>query len=355
MISLYRKLSFYSLLLFSGQIYCADFTAEIDGDNITWLNAIQINGYLTTAIWHNPGGLPPTIEWSGGSFLTEPPSDVNLTSASGESVNIPISIAGMEYKLSNAKSFDRTGEVPPSINPCRGGSYTFNTSSGVKVFGTKCVSPISFVGSEAYTPFHFARPLIEIDKTELLTKFRDANVSRGTYYGVVFFTPAYVYKSQGGAWTYRQFNSVPLSINIIYEPAFLDTVTVSGDKKLKTSYNEATNYMSGEATVNIIANGFFSSGLRMSLSKIRSEEDYALKHNDPNIDSIIPYTIKCNKCEGGPLLVKDGKLLNGSSTIIPGRSRQIKFDLGVSFSVDQRKIENGPHSDTVQLTFEVNL
>ncbi|TNZ86773.1 hypothetical protein CGK40_24315, partial [Vibrio parahaemolyticus] len=225
MTSRLKKLLLCSVCLLSPVTHALTLNAKLTGEELVWKNGMRVEEYLTSTNWQILGGLAPTMEWAPGSFMAAPPTEITLSNGT-DSVTVPMEVSGMQYGLgAAADKFPSQGPTPSGAT-CA--NYRLRPATA-SVIGAGCVAGSAYKGSTLYTPFQFARPLVTFDEAALISAFRAAGLPEGTYSGTIATSPFYMYRSQGGAWTYRQFGPVPLSVQIRYVPAFLTNVQVLGN------------------------------------------------------------------------------------------------------------------------------
>lgn len=361
MINLLKKLLICSLCLIGWSAQALTLSAKLTGEELFWQNGMRVSDYLTSTNWQVMGALAPTMEWSPGTFMSTSvgsgTGEVLLKDALGYEVPVQLEVSGMQYGLGAAAD-----KFSPQNNSTRGSRI--NTCSDSQLgpavayaIGSDCQAERTYQSTVPFTPFQFARPLITLNDEALKKAFTDAKVPQGTYSGHVMVAPFYMYRSQGGAWTYRQFGPVPVTLQIHYIPALLSSVRIIGSGEMKPHYDTINNSVSGKARFEVIAQG---SGLTSGL-KLTFEDDgdgaFELKHSDTLFkNSVIPYSLRCRKCDT-PDIITDGVLnVSSDGTIVSdGSERGLVFQLVASFEAQVDDVETGPYSDKVVVMFEENL
>ncbi|QKS98627.1 hypothetical protein HUO05_25840 (plasmid) [Vibrio alginolyticus] len=345
MISRLKKLLLCSLCLLSPMTQALTLNARLMGDELVWQNGMRVEGALTSTNWQILGGLAPTTEWAPGTFLAAPPTEMTLSNGA-HSVTIPVEVKGMQYGLGAAAD-----KFPDQVTTPSGGSCdSFRLQPAIaSVVGSGCVADNAYQGTTLYTPFQFARPLVAFDDAALVNAFRAASLPEGTYIGTIVTSPFYMYRSQGGAWTYRQFGPTPLSVQIRYVPAFLTNVQVLGNGVMTPTYDTVNYSVSGDTTFKVQATGLFTSGVKLTFE----ERAYELKHFD--LDKRIAYNVTCPAC-ADTNIVQDGILkLASHETTVPGSGSFVAFDLLVHFDASASEVETGHYVDSMVVYFEENL
>jgi hypothetical protein len=352
MINLLKKLLICSLCLVGWSAQALTLSAKLTGQELFWQNGMRVSGYLTSTNWQVMGNLPPTMEWSPGTFMPAPGTSVVLEDALGNQVTVPLEVSGMHYGLgAAADKFSPQGSTPGSGTTCS----TYQLQSAVALaIGSGCVAGNAYQSTVHFTPFQFARPLITLNDADLTSAFAAAKVPQGTYSGHVMVAPFYMYRSQGGAWTYRQFGPVPVTLQIHYIPAFLTGVTIIGDGVMAPDYDTTNHSVSGETRFVVTARGGFTSGLKLSFDD-NGDGAYELKHSDTSLNSAIPYSLRCPSC-ADPDVITDGALqLSNGETTVSGSGSLLVFDLLASFEAQADDVETGHYFDQVVVYFEENL
>ncbi len=347
MTSRLKKLLLCSVCLLSPMTQALTLNARLTGEELVWQNGMRVEGYLTSTNWQVLGGLAPTTEWAPGTFMAAPPTEMTLSNGT-DSVTIPVVVSGMQYGLGAAADKFPDQTTTPGGVSCGTGNFQLQTAVAAAI-GSGCVAGNAYQGSTRYTPFQFARPLVTFDDAALISAFRAASLPEGTYSGTIATSPFYMYRSQGGAWTYRQFGPTPLSVQIRYVPAFLSNVQVLGNGIMTPTYDTVSYSVSGDTAFKIQAAGLFTSGVKLTFE----ERTYELVHSD--VDSRIAYDVTCPACTDTNI-VQDGALqLTSRETTVPGSGSFVAFDLLVHFDAAASEVETGRYADSMVVYFEENL
>ncbi|MCR9352119.1 hypothetical protein [Vibrio alginolyticus] len=345
MISRLKNLLLCSVCLLSPVTHALTLNARLTGEELVWQNGMRVEGYLTSTNWQILGGLAPTKEWAPGTFMAAPPTEMTLSSGT-DSVKVPIEVSGMQYGLGAAADKFPEQMPAPGGMPCS--TFQLQPATAL-VIGSGCAAGNAYQGATLYTPFQFARPLVTFDDAALVRAFRTASLPEGTYSGTIVTSPFYMYRSQGGAWTYRQFGPMPISVQIRYAPAFLTNVQVFGNGVMTPTYDNVSYSVSGDTTFKVQATGLFTSGVKLTFE----ERAYELEHSD--MDSRIAYDVTCPAC-ANTSIVEDGALqLSSRETTVPGSGSIVAFDLLVHFDAAASEVETGRYSDSMVVYFEENL
>ncbi|HGZ7315121.1 TPA: hypothetical protein ACOL2D_004554 [Vibrio parahaemolyticus] len=351
MTSRLKKLLLCSVCLLSPMTQALTLNARLTGEELVWQNGMRVEGYLTSTNWQILGGLAPTTEWAPGTFMAAPPTEMVLSNGT-DSVTVPVEVSGMQYGLGAAADKFPDQITTPSGVSCDAGNFQLQTAVAAAI-GSGCVAGNAYQGSTLYTPFQFARPLVTFDDAALISAFRAASLPEGTYSGTIATSPFYMYRSQGGAWTYRQFGPTPLSVQIHYVPAFLTNVQVLGNGLMTPTYDTVDYTVSGDTAFKVQATGLFTSGVKLTFE---TDRVYTLKlAHSGVVSSAIAYDVTCPACSDTSI-VQDGALqLATGETIVPGSGSFVAFDLLVHFDAAASEVETGRYMDSMVVYFEENL
>ncbi|EGQ8057180.1 hypothetical protein HPX47_004638 [Vibrio alginolyticus] len=312
---------------------------------------------VTMSNWQVMDGLQPTTEWAPGTFLGAPSSAVTLTNAlGGDTVSVDIDIVGLQYNLGDVAG--RFSETGISLGK---GCETSEYDGGVfTIMGSNCVGNV-MRSSAMLTPFHFVRPIIELDKTAIIDAFHDAKASSGQYIGTTMVRPFYVFKTPTGSLTYRHGVAIPITFSFRYEASSLESLQVQGDGMMYPTYDNVKHTVSGATKYRVTAKGFFSNGLKMTFSSADGDA-YQLNYTeDTSVKSThtpIPYSVFCRQCTV-PTVVKDGvmQMPDSEATANVGTiSDVIEVNFDVLFhDIEAKDVETGAYRGSFTVLFEENL
>ena len=343
-----------ALLTLPATSFAATLNGQLIGDQLRWSNGMERGGDMVVLTnWTPMNGLQPTQEWTPGTFIGTPPPTLTL-SQGADSVDVPIKVAGVEYGLGQASSvFTQTGSPIPGYTTC--GEST-QTPSVATLIGSNCVASQSYLSeTKTYTPFQFVRPILEVDEAVLIANFRERSLPSGQYTGTVYVRPVYAFRSPTGSWTYRNALSVPITVSIRYEAANLQDIRIIGDGVIDPQYDTTNHQVSGETFFRIIANGFFTEGLKMTIEP-GEDGKYELEHTNASLGRVIPYSISCDACEDKNIVVDGNAQLSDGMTHIPGEGNNITYSLRVHYDkVTADSIDTGDYNDSFVAYFEENL
>ncbi|CAK6712239.1 conserved exported hypothetical protein [Vibrio harveyi] len=348
-------LSLFVLLMLQPCATATTISGQVKGDRLTWLNAYNQNGYLTSTNWQPLSGLQPTTEWVPGTFLGQSASTITLRNEeTGESLALGFQVLGIQYNLGKASGhFNSSEPVKGSYKVCE----TMVDEGGIITLADMgkgfCINKNTYEAATAFTPFQFARPLMKT--SEIAQALRTAGVSSGQYTGSIMVRPAYGFRSPTGSWTYRSTNGVPITLSIRYEAANLANIEVSGSGAIPAKYNQKKLTVSGQAGYLITAHGFFANGLKLSFPENESDS-FNLTHIDEGDAKPIPYSIDCSACEDTSL-VSNGKLsLLSRETVVNGTGNTISLMLNVHYdNIPADDLTTGNYNDQFTVYFEENL
>ncbi|WP_254230170.1 hypothetical protein [Vibrio coralliilyticus] len=354
--SLFKSaLSLFGCLLLLPCANATTISGIVKGDRLTWLNAYNQSGYLTSTNWQPLVGLQPTTEWVPGTFLGQSVSTLRLmNSETGESVDLCFQVLGIQYNLGKASAYFKDSEsVNGGYKVCEmaideGGVVTLaDTGRGF------CINANTYKAATAITPFQFARPLIKT--SGIAQALRAAGVSSGHYTGAVMVRPAYGFRSPTGSWTYRSTTGVPVTLSIRYEAANLANIEVSGSGIMPAKYDQKKLSASGQTDYLITAHGFFTNGLKLSFPE-NEADSFNLAYADEGSAKPIPYSIDCNACEDTSL-VSNGQLnLANRETVVSGSGDTVSLMLNVHYdNIPADDLTTGNYYDQFTVYFEENL
>lgn len=346
---LYRNLVILTIATWQSVAAAATLNGELEGDRVRWTNGQETGSYITLSNWKPMSGLKPTSEWVPGTFLLPPTTNLILTGPGGD-VNVSMTVAGLEYELGQAsEKFTTRGTPLAALGQC---TTSQQVGSLAKVYGESCVAGESYRTSSTgvlHTPFQFVRPILQLDSTELVQAFRDAQVAGGVYTGMIPINPVYYFKSPTGTWTYQQ-ASVPMMVSISYIPASLDHVQVSGMGVIEPQYDTVNHQVSGETFFDITATGVFPQGVNLSLDNKVYEMDF-------ETDEVrsIPYSISCVGGCNDSELVKEG-IPSVLETSVIGGENTVSFQLRVHYdNITAAEVETGQYRGEFVIYIEESL
>ncbi|MCW8335439.1 hypothetical protein [Vibrio paucivorans] len=334
-------------------VNAATLNGVIEGQSLRWQNAQQQGEWLTLTNWQPISGIEPTSEWIPGTFMTQPGSEIILSNSNGEQVQIPFTVAGLEYGLGQAA--DVFSLVP---NGYLGGAVCADSelsATSAKVVGAQCVANQAYKTASSslmYTPYQFVRPIYETNSEDIIAAFRDAGVGSGQYVGTTMVSPAYMFKSPTGTWTYRQASSVPMTVSLRYIAANLESVEVQGDGIIEPTYDTVNYTVSGETYFHVTAKGNFVQGVKLSFDDV----DYSM---EAGIDEALPlpYSISCIECEDTNV-VNEGvlQLHDGETVVGKEQNESVSFKLRVHYDdVAGDRLETGQYRGEFNVYFEAAL
>ncbi|WP_340642460.1 hypothetical protein [Photobacterium damselae] len=248
--------------------HAAEIAGNIKGEHLKWISASTNSSHLTPSLWDISMNLPPAHQLVLGGPDNTAPQTIRLRSNEGVSVNVPITLAGMQYELaSNIK-----------VDSISGGTSSSDAKVGdkrVTVIG-RGVSNQIITLAQTETPFTHYRPIVNsIEQQKWLKAFRDANAPKGSYRGSIVVKVPYDYYREG----IRIRNTLVLSLTVLleYAPAMLFDVNVSHDDVITPRYyGYPQTKVGGETTYTITATGFLPNGVLVGLQS-NNKPDYRLE------------------------------------------------------------------------------
>lgn len=347
---LYKAIGLAALFGFHSLVNAATLNGVLEGGELRWTNGQLQGDYIALTNWTPMNnGLVPTDEWVPGTFLGTPASTITFSGPGGD-VSVSMTVAGLNYALGqSSQHFTERGDPMPGLSPCS----ISKQSATVELIGANCVAKDSYKTDSVdkkYTPFQFIRPILEADSDAIVQAFRDAELTSGTYTGMLVVQPVYYFKSPTGSWTYRTAKSVVTTVRIRYEAASLENLIVRGDGVIPPEYDTLNHRVSGKTYFDVLATGYFTEGVVLTLDDIPYELEY---ESDNSIT--IPYSITCvGNCEHTDL-VSSGKLSN-ESTIITGGENRVHFRLRVHYdNIEVNQVETGQYNDQFVIYVEEAL
>lgn len=335
------------LLLASPTILSATLNINVEGQRLRLDNAIALGGSsYTLSDWTIASGLTSTERFLPGAYLSSKPNEITLTGPTGDTVQVPIALKGVQYNVSS-NSYTRNDSqlVSPTCatSQLSGNIVTLSDNST-----QNCSANFSLDYSASITPFYFYRPTFEIDSAALLIALQGQE--KGIYTTTIVADVRYYYQSSGGALTYRILPDV-FTVKLDYVPNSLESIDVMGNGVLEPTYDTTNHTVSADTTFNVTALGTFSTGLAMTLLS----DDFKLTSNTG--DTEIPYTIECtsSRCKDRTW-VENGvnKLANNeTSYVLDTPTSIINFDLNVSYNdIPSTDVESGTYTGNFTVMFE---
>lgn len=324
--------------------------ATFIGKELKWKNATAASGTdgFVLTDWTPVSGIPTTTEWIPANFVSKPADSVAL-SGPGGTVNMPITLKGVEYNWSSA-SADFNNNTISVETICNidsvGGSIGIVASDD----GSPCVSSQSISYSNSIAPFYFIRPIFNMDQTTFDSLF--TGKEPGVYTGTIPATVRYYYRTNSNALSYF---IIPQSLSFVidYQPAILTDIQVTGDGVMEPTYDGVNHTVSGMTHFDMVASGVFTNGLKITFDANRA---YEMK--EASSESVIPYSVVCNACEDTQIVTDGTYQLGSIDTVVPvtGDRTNISFSFDISFNnVPGKDLVDGNYSDTFIVYFEENL
>lgn len=347
-----RALTISALLLISHNVLSYQFEANIKGDNMQWISAIQNSQKLVTpSFWHIPVNQPVSSSVILGGAISASPQKFQVSLTSG-STNISLSayIAGVDYRLSSiaSSSSDINNTVHSTSTTTIKGSYVNIIGTGI---GDKRINLI-----QEENPILFIRPVLNVNTNEWVTAFKLANAPNGKYKGI--FSTNVVYDYIRNNTRIRNILTIPVEVTLNYSKQMLNSIEISGSDVMTTRY-DYPSLVSGETIYTVKASGYFTNGVSVGLTPLDSNKLYTLKSDTS--DKEIPYDLTCifGCSENVNMISKGNALINNTDkrTKITAVETEIATaKLKVSFNkLSQSEFTGQNFSGKFILMFEANI
>lgn len=356
------------LAVISMQASAYTLNLSVKGNQITFDNAYQTDSsdIYTLSDWQPIGNLTPTNSWQP-DMMTSSATEFKLTGPSGTEVIVPIKIVGAEYNIGGNSSIS-TSPAIVSGSSCGTSTLssdaiqfkTTNLPSNAGFSFGECVSDKSYQTDKVVQPFYFLRPDFHIDTDGLISALSKAGSPvPGQYSGSIPVSLRY-YFIENGTLTYRVLPSGTFNVRINYIPEVLTEIIADSRKDIIPTYNTSSHTASGETIFNVIANGYFQSGIKMTFQDRAYNLTQVTDDSDPdNViygESEIPYYIRCDACSVASI-VENGVLQeNAKSPVeyeIEGPLESFSFNLKVGYeNISAETVNTGMYMDTFTILFE---
>ncbi|HBC3459963.1 hypothetical protein ACEV8A_14125 [Vibrio parahaemolyticus] len=340
------------VLLSSPFSFSAAVTGKISGDRLQWFSGNDNGEFLVSTRFDRIGGLPRTAQWFPGTFSTSTSKTLTLTSETGEVISVPAVLAGTTYQLTGGFTEDTVPPVAPICSESILGAQTTVIDRG----GNFCVASKSAKYKNAVEPFNQYQPILKLERSTLIKAFEGKPT--GTYSGVISGILRYGFyvNATDSALTYRNI-PVTFSVQLRHIGSYISNITVLGTGHIVPKYDTYNHTAEGGTGYKVTASGAFETGIRFRFTG-KDDNDYTLKPM-ARIGSAkaVPYSVSCNKCTPGTLLVEDGILQHPDSWIkIEETGKSVSFDLNISYQdVKAEDVVDGTYRDSFTLMLEVIL
>ena len=325
--------------------HAADIEGHLVDEKLQWLSATTVPSGITPALWDLPINLP-----TGSSVIPGGVKDAqyDLTlhgGTTGVSVQVPLSINGIEYRLSSVSGQETvTGTAHTTVSGDMAQTLGLGTGD-VKV-----------ELSHDEVPFTHYRPVLKpIDAAALSQAFKQTKAPQGRYSGNLNITVPYDYYREGVR--VRNTLVMPLHVVIDYQPASLDDIQVQGDGVIAAEYH-GYKKVSGQTTYTVTATGNFPNGVSMGLQP-HTDGKFHLTSTEPDSGEI-NYNLTCvSGCDTQQLIVNGVAQINNSdhkAKILANNPSHAQARLKVDFTNQPMDVlKNGTYRDTFVLIFEAGL
>lgn len=280
--------------------WSAEFSAITKGERLQWLSLSNVSGGQSPSYWDIPFELPVADAVIPGG-VTDSGTKTLSVFFNGKSVDLPITIKGMIYRLSSAGL--------ASVNSS--GTATTTGSSNVwQVSGQGIGNQIIHLDA-LESPITHYRPLIgTIDGRAWMNAFKAVNATKGKYIGTMQVTAMYDY-IRGGI-RIRHTLVFPLTVTVDYEPQFLTDVVVTGNNVMEKTYHQGLK-VSGKTTYQIVATGYFLNGVEVGLVAPVGSDHFALKSATTSKE--IRYSVMCSLgCSENRTIIDNGTPVTNTTT-----------------------------------------
>ena len=332
------------LTLWSMAGHAADIEGHLVGEELQWRSATSVAGGITPALWDLPINLPTgSSVIPGGVQNAQPP--LTLHGPDGVAVQVPLSISGIEYRLSSV-----SGQKPVT-----GTAHTTISGDMAQTLGTG-TGDVNVDLSHNEAPFTHYRPVLNpIDAAALAQAFKQAQATQGRYSGNVNITVPYDYYRDGVR--VRNTLVMPLHVVIDYQPATLNDIQVQGDGVIAAEYH-GYKKVSGHTMYTVTATGNFPNGVLMGLQP-PTDGQFHLTSTEPDSGEI-NYNLTCvTGCDTQQLIVNGVAKIDNSdhkATILAPNPTQAQARLKVDFNNQPMDtLKSGTYRDTFVLMFEAGL
>ena len=332
------------LALWSMAGHAADIEGHLVGEKLQWRSATAVAGGITPALWDLPINLPTGSSVIPGGVQNAQTS-LTLHGPDGVAVQVPLSISGIEYRLSSVNG----------QKPVTGTAHTTISGDMAQTLGTG-TGDVNVILSHDEAPFTHYRPVLKpIDAAALAQAFKQAKATQGTYSGNVNITVPYDYYRDGVR--VRNTLVMPLHVVVVYQPATLDDIQVKGDGVIAAEYH-GYKKVSGHTMYTVTATGNFPNGVLMGLQP-PTDGQFHLTSTEPDSGEI-NYNLTCvTGCDTQQLIVNGVAKIDNSdhkATILAPNPTQAQARLKVDFNNQPMDtLKSGTYRDTFVLMFEAGL
>lgn len=313
------------------------------GRPIIWSGVAHNADEWSPAYWDVAMRLPPAQKLVPGGPDSVAPRLITLTSESGDSVVLPVSVVGVEYRLPQA------GEVSPLST----GSQTKVQGVSVTVRGAGVGDKLINYGASVTTPFTHYRPILDFSGVNWTALFKDKN--SGVFEGRVPVSVGYDYYRE----SVRIHHTIvlPLTIKVDYIANTVTDVHVTGDGVMQARYyGYPERLVSGETMYQVRVEGTVPNGVWVGLrNSLSSDGRFYLTRTDSAEDTTaIPFGVQCEGCtENSEFINIQGE---AQITMVTRAKAPEAFNLRVSFAdATMDNLTNATYSGAFTLVFEAAL
>lgn len=338
-------------ILLSHSAMSYQFDANIKGDNLQWISAIQNSQKLVTpSFWHILENQPVASSVILGGAVSASPQTFQVSLIGGAtSLSLSTSIAGVDYRLSSI-----TSSSPDLTNTTHSVSTNIKGAE-VNIIGTG-IGDTRINLKQLESPILFIRPVLDIKTNEWVSAFKSANAPNGKYKGS--FRAKIIYDYIRNNTRIRNILTIPVEITLNYSKQTLSSVEITGSDIMTTRY-DYPSLVSAETIYTVKASGYFTNGVSVGLVPLASGELYTLKSSSS--DKEIPFDLTCiTGCSENINMITKGNALidnrNNRTKITAVETEVATAQLKVSFNkISQTEISGQDFSGKFILMFEANI
>ncbi len=315
------------------------------GRPINW-NGVEHNaGEWSPAYWDIAMRLPPAQQLVPGGSESSSPRQVSLVNESGDSVNLSVAVAGIEYRLTHDGEVSGLGT---------GSSTTVQGNTAI-VRGSGIGDTLIDFGEEVSTPFTHYRPILDFSGVNWTEAFKDKG--SGEYKGSMSMTVMYDYYRD--SIRVRHSLVVPLTLRVNYVANTVTHVHVTGTGEMQARYyGYPERLVSGETLYQVSIEGTIPNGVWIGLrNSSASDGRFYLTQFDGDIGAtVIPYGVRCEGC------TENSELINTSGeaqiNMMNMRAKAEAAALNIRGSFVDAKLDdlaNATYGGSFTLVFEAAL
>ncbi|HIF9121154.1 TPA: hypothetical protein ACX6SG_002089 [Photobacterium damselae] len=336
------------LLLICVPIKASVLNANITGNKISYRNITNsISGDKVITSWIPVKNLLPAKSWSPGFIFN--PTNVSL-SGPGGNINISnaIKVIGLEYRSNDSLNTVDNMNMPGS--ECGRYGHTGTDVYVISNSSTMCHSKSVF-SSNSRMPFHFIRPILDINESDIISSFESlSNKAEGFYSGNVVVNYVYAYEQLNGVITWRNMRE-NINISFYYKPNIITSISLDDPNIHNMVIMESSDpsKITGTTVFNITAKGYFNNGIGLKLVETNRYKLFDVKSRHT-----IDFSVFCPNCNDSTLVDKGAVKTN--ETVISGlKGEEIHFPIEVKFEEDKVSIPIGEYYGQFTILFTADI